>query len=109
MNGRSTIREQNGGKRSLMMQDAQMPGNYLAGKCRGNPAHAFIESRRSHRLRGVSKQTSRSLSGHGSEHAIGCLVGWEERLDPEFLQRDVLRSAQRHNRAERPDLDSVLA
>ena len=75
-----------------------MPGNYLAGKCRGNPAHAFIESRGippdPHRLTGgVSKQTSRSLSGHGSEHAIGCFVGWEERLDPEFLQRDVLRSA----------------
>lgn len=33
---------------------------------------------------------------------FGGLIGGEERLDPEFLQSDVLRRAQCHDSAEQP-------
>ena len=57
----------------------------------------------------VRMAASNSARGrHGPKHTVRRLVGRKEGLDPQLLQHDVLGRAERHNRGEGANVDTVL-
>src|SRR5262245_39229810 len=77
----------------------------------------FLVMSASRNVRTVADATSiaRRMTGESDRRrqvdpvSFRVCVGWEERLDAELLERDVLWRAERHDGAEDPDLEIILS